>query len=323
MSPEMFNNFLQSIFTLTDAQKQKLLESLSEANELNLVDKIERSYSPKCPCCGSLEIIKWGKQSGLQRYRCKSCKSTHNVLTNTPLAKIRDKSKLSDYCQSMSDKGESLRSLANRLNISLDTSFNWRHKLLDFASKSQPDHISGIVEADETFFPLSFKGQRGGLPRASHKRGSATKKRGTSKEKVPVLIVRNRSGLTADFKLAHNDTDNIKTSLEQCLASDAVLCSDGAAAYRIASQKMEISHECVNLSKKERIRGAWHIQNVNAYDSRLKQWMQRFHGVATKYLEHYLAWQRILDQWKDKLHSLDFLNIAIGRSYPHQLINGT
>jgi hypothetical protein len=35
--------------------------------------------------------------------------------------------------------------------------------------------------------------------------------------------------------------------------------------------------------------GAFHIQNVNAYDSRLKEWIRRFHGVATKYLENYVG----------------------------------
>ena len=33
------------------------------------------------------------------------------------------------------------------------------------------------------------------------------------------------------------------------------------------------------------------IQNINAYKSLLKRWLQRFHDVATKYLE----WFRFLD----------------------------
>ena len=32
-----------------------------------------------------------------------------------------------------------------------------------------------------------------------------------------------------------------------------------------------------------------HIDNVNAYHSRLKQWLARFNGVATKNLPNYLA----------------------------------
>ena len=32
-----------------------------------------------------------------------------------------------------------------------------------------------------------------------------------------------------------------------------------------------------------------HINNVNAYHGRLKQWLNRFNGVATKNLPNYLA----------------------------------
>lgn len=45
----------------------------------------------------------------------------------------------------------------------------------------------------------------------------------------------------------------------------------------------------------ERVKGLYHIQNVNNYHSRLKGWMQRFNGVATKYLDHYLSWFQFLD----------------------------
>jgi len=37
------------------------------------------------------------------------------------------------------------------------------------------------------------------------------------------------------------------------------------------------------------------IQNVNNYHQRLKQWIMRYKGVATKYLQHYLAWFCFLD----------------------------
>jgi hypothetical protein len=35
--------------------------------------------------------------------------------------------------------------------------------------------------------------------------------------------------------------------------------------------------------------GAIHVQNVNAYHSRFKQWLRRFHGVASNYLPNYLG----------------------------------
>lgn len=46
---------------------------------------------------------------------------------------------------------------------------------------------------------------------------------------------------------------------------------------------------------KQRVKGLYHIPNVNSYHSRLKKWMERFNGVATKYLQDYLAWFRYID----------------------------
>ena len=44
----------------------------------------------------------------------------------------------------------------------------------------------------------------------------------------------------------------------------------------------------------------FHIQNVNAYDSRLKGWMQRFNGVASRYLDSYLGWRRFFERHKEE-----------------------
>ena len=38
----------------------------------------------------------------------------------------------------------------------------------------------------------------------------------------------------------------------------------------------------------------FHINNVNAYHSRPKEWMRRFHGVATANLPSYLSWRRTI-----------------------------
>lgn len=43
------------------------------------------------------------------------------------------------------------------------------------------------------------------------------------------------------------------------------------------------------------IKGLYHIQNVNGLHSRLKHWVDRFKGVATKYLDNYLAWFLFVD----------------------------
>ena len=43
--------------------------------------------------------------------------------------------------------------------------------------------------------------------------------------------------------------------------------------YRYFAQEAHISHAAINLSAGLRVKGAVHIQNVNAYHGRLKQWL--------------------------------------------------
>lgn len=46
-------------------------------------------------------------------------------------------------------------------------------------------------------------------------------------------------------------------------------------------------------------KGSCRVRSVKRYDSSLKTWMTRFHGVTTKYLANYLGWRRLLDRFKD------------------------
>ena len=52
--------------------------------------------------------------------------------------------------------------------------------------------------------------------------------------------------------------------------------------------------------KRERVKNGFHIQNVNAYASRLKSWMVPFKGVASKYLANYLGWRRMIEREGDR-----------------------
>ena len=80
---------------------------------------------------------------------------------------------------------------------------------------------------------------------------------------------------------------------------DVLLCSDKKPSYKAFANNNDLTLETINVSKKEHTRGIVHVQNVNAYDSRLKEWMKHFHGVATCHLESYLGWMRILDGMKN------------------------
>ena len=56
------------------------------------------------------------------------------------------------------------------------------------------------------------------------------------------------------------------------------------------------------------------IQNVNAYHSRLKNWMARFHGVATRYLPNYLGWRCMLERYQQGIRPDHCIQEAVGRT---------
>jgi len=56
----------------------------------------------------------------------------------------------------------------------------------------------------------------------------------------------------------------------------------------------------------------FHINNVNAYHSRLKEWMHRFHGVATDKLPNYLSWRRTIEAFSNAATPEAWIRAAAG-----------
>lgn len=70
-----------------------------------------------------------------------------------------------------------------KIDVCVKTSFYIRHKILDCIRELMGiGYVDGVVEMDETFIPLSYKGnhKKSGfvMPRHSRKRGNQIKKRG-------------------------------------------------------------------------------------------------------------------------------------------------
>lgn len=188
-----------------------------------------------------------------------------------------------------------------------------RQRFLQRAAQHRATHESGLVEGDETFLRESFKGLRH-LPRPARRRGGVGRTRGTSPDQITVLVVRDRSGETADFRLEKLDAPHVIAVLRPLVDPEAILCSDGAKVYQTVARESGIAHRPINAQQGIRaLDGGFHIQNVNAYDSRLKIWTRRFHGVATTYLEHYLGWRRLLERYRDTISPGLCLNEAAGR----------
>ena len=218
---------------LTFAQRRALKEELAaEDNGAASVEVIEtRATRGRCPHCGNEGTVRNGSANGLQRYKCRRCHRTFNALTGTPLARLRQKPKWLAQAEVLRD-GTTITQAAKRLNVARSTAFRWRHRFLALPKTVQAQALMGIAEADETFFLHSRKGQRH-LDRKPRRRRGRAVKRGLSKEQVPVLVARDRSGATANIILAADGKADLVAALNPLLPSDTILCTDGSSVLLI------------------------------------------------------------------------------------------
>ena len=272
-------------------------ETDNAASGEDLLSKVGRGRIARfgCPHCGGDDVRPWGKAGGKPRYRCASCRKTFNPLTGTPLAGLHHQDRWPDQARALI-AGETVAKAAERCKVAYTTAFRWRHRFLSALNLDMPPRLSGIVEADETFILESFKGKRRDLPRASRKRGGKAAKRGLSAEQIPVIVARDRTGATIDAVLPRLDAASITAALGQVITPPAELCCDGGAAVTAFARRARVKFHVLPAPGAPKPEAPdLHINNVNAYHGRLKEWMRRFHGVATKNLPSYLSWRRTIE----------------------------
>ena len=140
----------------------------------------------------------------------------------------------------------------------------------------------------------SRKGERK-LDRKPRRRGGKARKRGLSREQVPVLVAADRTGETLSCTLPILNAKSVTEALEPVVARDALLVSDANRCYPPVAAALAIPHETINRSAGERVRGAVHIQTVNSRHSQIKGFLRPFRGIATKYLDSYLRWFHLIE----------------------------
>lgn len=307
MERKEFQGWLSAVDLLSDAQRSEAGEVLSgrPQGEASLAAiEMGAAHDRRCPHCATPGAKANGKSRGMQRYLCRSCKRTFGALTGTKLSGLHRKETWLTFGACLA-AGDTVKRSAERCGIAVSTAFRWRHRFLA-AIESTPGKLRGIVEADETFVLDSRKGDRSwqhaqqgkavATPpdRKPRKRGGKASKRGLSDEQVPVLVAVDRSGTTVSAVRPQVSAAAFHAVLAPVLDKDALLVTDGCTSYPPCAASLGVSHEVLNQSNGERTRGEIHINTVNNRHSRLKDFLRRRRGIATKYLGSYLRWFHLI-----------------------------
>ena len=225
-----------------------------------------------CPSCSSQSFRKHGHCLGIQRYRCKECGRCFKETVNTPLHWIHNKQKMVQYAETLPEH-ISIRKTATRLGISVSTSFTWRHKILSSFMSLSPNPATSPAGACQIIMPHSYKG-----------------KRIIPEKPAPVsrtILVTDARGIPC-LQLLPGKCTAFKTSqiLASSLSTSASVAHNHAHLLTRAVQmsgRHTVEHRVL---RKKLVAQAVSIQNKIVF------WMERFNGVATKYLQQYWNWFR-------------------------------
>lgn len=305
------NVVFQMFKSLSDNEKETFLRLLGMPTELiEIIDSTDtEEFLAKhrfpnqevcCVHCGLLDVCKCGHtKSGHQRFRCKGCGKTFTYASRTIFNGA--KKELDMYLRYIHCmmRGMTIRESAYECHITKNNSFYLRHKILDALQEMQDSvKLEGIVEADETYFPISFKGNHSKsktfvMPREAHKRGERAKKRGISKEKVCVdcAVDGDHKSIAHISNLGRPSVASISAVLGGRIAEYSVLCTDKMNSYVPFAEHEHIN--VIQLKSTKRVDGIFSIQHINNYHSQLKKFIDRFNGVSTKYLPNYLVWHNL------------------------------
>jgi len=226
--------------------------------------------SLSCPHCNSSFFIRTGKVKSIQRYQCKDCGRSFRDTTATPVHHLHKKEKIAKYLEAL-HQGLSVRKSAKYAGISKNTAFSWRHKFLSsLRSQPHPQQEKSAGGATIIRLPYSAKGRK----KAPEKNSQPTKSLLIStKDKIILRTINHQHSTLETAKI-------IQTTLK-----DSYLATIKDNLLKRAINKITTPQQIQNKKLKEH-----YISITKQSENILFEWMQRFRGVASKYLQNYWSW---------------------------------
>lgn len=289
----------------------------TSVNKVNTSSRILAKEGLKCPKCGCTDLNKNGKTNDKQRYICKGCRITFDKTSNSPLSGTKlSLEKWFKYCELMIHGG-SIRQCARVISVSVPTSFYMRHRILDVLNLSiSREELNGSVEIDHYLLPECFKGQRS----AFNKNCKFERNYSIGFESMELEIIREKSihkKSLSDKLYKNNYKGNIciQTAIDgnghiisRVISKERPNLEDfskffgdklkNTSIFYVPKNKsfpnLKLLNSMKNIKYIKVQRFSYDLNIVDGYCRRLDTWMKQFKGVASKYLNNYLSWFKLL-----------------------------
>jgi transposase-like protein len=246
----------------------------------------------RCPRCGHEHTVAHGSFSGRQRRLCYGCRRTFSDFTGTPMAycKRTDCWLLYAACMVAS---KTVRASAAIAGVSPRTSFRWRHRVLTPVNRLDLQPLSGRVGVAELVVRYSEKGARA-IGRQPRRRGGGV---ASLRDGVIVLFARAPGGPLRPVLAGARqvNAEMLRRALRPHLANDATVVANAGRYSAFAAFCRSVGLRFRQAGRTAVVRlGAKAFMAAIAGRAAFCVWVERFRGVATRYLANYLQWLRFL-----------------------------
>lgn len=145
MIPSTFKEYFES---LSNVGRQGVIEELTSMLIPDFTGSDQelavKAQAVTCPGCGGNKISGNGKYKGIQRYVCRDCSKYFRQTTGHITYNLKKTELLSKYIYNML-LGYSIKNCAKATGISIQTSFDWRHKIISAFNNLRPSSFEGII----------------------------------------------------------------------------------------------------------------------------------------------------------------------------------
>ncbi|MBS1771605.1 MAG: IS1595 family transposase [Bacteroidetes bacterium] len=252
--------------------------------------------TPVCPHCGSVKkpynVKARSKVAAIQEiphYRCaeKECSLPFTVRTGSIFegSKVELKKWFqAAYEISTRKKGISSLELAERIDVSQKTAWFINHRLRNMLKDTNPELLTGIVEADETYVGGKLKNKH-----ESKKRKEKTKygRFYNTGDKTTVVGLLQRDGKVVTYVTPNAEAATIAPIMVAHLDKDATLITDDHKSYKEVGKNYK--HLMVKTTYGSYVtHGNVHTNTIEGFWSQLKRGIiGTFHVVSPKHLQRY------------------------------------
>jgi hypothetical protein len=168
--------------------------------------------------------------------------------------------------------------------------------LCDALRDQEKPEFRGWTEAAEMKFRYSVKGQKTGES-PGRKRTPLEQRR---RRRVSVVILHDRFDVIAADIVGASRIDAVELCkrYRTALAGATVLLSTHRRLEGIAVAAHVLKKRHVRVRDAYRTDPLVHLERARVHARGLQVWLERFRGVATRYLENYLSWYRHVEPWE-------------------------